>query len=110
MTREADDLAGRARLQADPSAALEARVRKHLDALVAEGLRRVPASPSGVDFCSNDYLDLARHPLLTERFAAAATLEGCGSTGSRLLRGEREVFQALERRFAGFKGTERSLY
>jgi 8-amino-7-oxononanoate synthase len=33
-----------------------------------------------------------------------------GSTGSRLLRGNREGFAALERRFAGFKKTERSLY
>jgi len=36
--------------------------------------------------------------------------EGCGSTGSRLLRGERESFAANERSFAVFKGTERSLY
>jgi 8-amino-7-oxononanoate synthase len=36
--------------------------------------------------------------------------EGCGSTGSRLLRGERCAFADVERRFAGFKGTERSLY
>jgi 8-amino-7-oxononanoate synthase len=33
-----------------------------------------------------------------------------GSTGSRLLRGEREQFDALERRFARFKAAERSLY
>lgn len=42
--------------------------------------------------------------------AAAVCAEGAGSTGSRLLRGERECFTALEHRFAGFKGTERSLY
>ena len=35
---------------------------------------------------------------------------GGGSTGSRLLRGERESFARVERRFARFKGTERSLY
>lgn len=35
---------------------------------------------------------------------------GAGSTGSRLLRGERDCFTALEQRFAEFKGTERSLY
>jgi len=33
-----------------------------------------------------------------------------GSTGSRLLRGERDAFTALEQRFARFKGTERALY
>jgi len=33
-----------------------------------------------------------------------------GSTGSRLLRGERESFARVEEKFARFKGTERSLY
>jgi 8-amino-7-oxononanoate synthase len=42
--------------------------------------------------------------------AAAVCEHGCGSTGSRLLRGERECFSEIERRFARFKGTERSLY
>ena len=42
--------------------------------------------------------------------AAAVCSMGAGSTGSRLLRGERECFAALEQRFAEFKGTERSLY
>ena len=42
--------------------------------------------------------------------AAAVCAEGAGSTGSRLLRGERDCFTALEQRFAEFKGTERSLY
>src|SRR5207248_10565239 len=35
---------------------------------------------------------------------------GCGSTGSRLLRGQRACFAQVERSFAQFKGTERSLY
>ncbi len=42
--------------------------------------------------------------------AAAVCAMGAGSTGSRLLRGERDCFTALEQRFAAFKGTERSLY
>jgi 8-amino-7-oxononanoate synthase len=63
-----------------------------------------------VDLCSNDYLNLARHPLVTSRFMAGVAREGCGSTGSRLLSGQREAFEAIERRFADFKGTERSLY
>lgn len=66
--------------------------------------------PSGIDFSSNDYLGLSTHPLLQEAMAQAIAREGCGSTGSRLLRGEREAFTQLERRFAAFKGTERALY
>lgn len=37
-------------------------------------------------------------------------LDGCGSTGSRLLRGQRKAFSILEKRFAEFKGTEAALY
>jgi 8-amino-7-oxononanoate synthase len=42
--------------------------------------------------------------------ADAAAREGCGSTGSRLLRGQREVFTRLENRFGAFKGSPRALY
>ncbi len=36
--------------------------------------------------------------------------EGCGSTGSRLLRGERTGLSTIEKRFARFKGTGAALY
>ncbi|OFV93049.1 MAG: hypothetical protein A3G76_13805 [Acidobacteria bacterium RIFCSPLOWO2_12_FULL_65_11] len=90
--------------------ALEARVRERLAAWEASGLLRVLRPPSGIDFSSNDYLNLASHPLIVERLVQAVAREGCGSTGSRLLRGERASFQAIERRFARFKGTEGALY
>jgi 8-amino-7-oxononanoate synthase len=89
---------------------LEARVRGGLAELTAAGLLRTLRPPSGFDFSSNDYLTLSTPPLLGERLVHAASREGCGSTGSRLLRGEREAFQAVERRFAQFKGVERALY
>jgi 8-amino-7-oxononanoate synthase len=44
------------------------------------------------------------------RLAEGVRAEGCGSTGSRLLRGERACFDDIERRFARFKGAERALY
>jgi 8-amino-7-oxononanoate synthase len=89
---------------------LERRVRAELAALDCAGLRRVLRAPSGIDLSSNDYLGLATHSLLKQRMAAAVCEHGCGSTGSRLLRGERECFSQIERRFAEFKRTERSLY
>src|SRR5437764_12931493 len=89
---------------------LETRIRAELARLEDAGLLRTLAPPAGIDLSSNDYLNLARHPLLAERLSAAAGRDGCGSTGSRLLRGERESFQAIERRFARFKGAERALY
>lgn len=89
---------------------LERRLRATLEEREQAGLRRVLRAPAGVDLSSNDYLGLAEHPLLKQRMAAAVCEEGCGSTGSRLLRGERECFSRVERRFARFKETERSLY
>ena len=89
---------------------LEKRLRAHLAELERDGLLRKRRPPQGIDLSSNDYLGLAAHPYIRERMAAAVCATGVGSTGSRLLRGERECFTALEQRFAEFKGTERSLY
>jgi 8-amino-7-oxononanoate synthase len=89
---------------------LEQRLRAHLAELERDGLIRKRRPPQGIDLSSNDYLGLSTHPLVKERMAAAVGAMGAGSTGSRLLRGERECFTALERRFAAFKGTERALY
>jgi 8-amino-7-oxononanoate synthase len=89
---------------------LENRIRRRLAAIDAAGLRRKPKAPAGMDLCSNDYLGLAAHPVVKQRMAEAVLAEGCGATGSRLLRGERDVFRSIERRFARFKQTELSLY
>jgi 8-amino-7-oxononanoate synthase len=89
---------------------LEARIRARLAELGAGGLLRTLAAPSGIDLSSNDYLNLSRHPLIAARLIEGVARGGCGSTGSRLLRGERESFSALEERFALFKHTDRALY
>jgi len=89
---------------------LEARVAARLAALDEHRLRRHLRPPSGIDLSSNDYLGLARHPLILQRMADAIGREGFGSTGSRLLRGHRETFTSAEQAFAAFKGTERALY
>jgi 8-amino-7-oxononanoate synthase len=89
---------------------LEDRVRRRLAEWKAAGLLRVLQPPAGFDFSSNDYLNLSTHPRVVERFARAVSRDGCGSTGSRLLRGDRAAFTAVEQRFAGFKQTDRALY
>src|ERR1700692_4546046 len=86
------------------------RLTERLARIDAEGLRRTLRPPSGIDLCSNDYLGFANHPLLKQKMADAVIAEGVGSTGSRLLRGERTSFARVEEQFARFKGTERSLY
>jgi 8-amino-7-oxononanoate synthase len=89
---------------------LEGRVRARMADLRASNLIRTLRAPIGVDLSSNDYLRLSIHPRVKAAFAAGIDSEQVGSTGSRLLRGERTVFHALEQRFAEFKGTERALF
>jgi 8-amino-7-oxononanoate synthase len=88
---------------------LERRVRGRLAEWQSSGLLRVLRPPAGVDLSSNDYLNLSTDQRVTARLMEGIAREGCGSTGSRLLRGEHECFAAVERRFARFKGVERSL-
>ncbi len=89
---------------------LSARLAERLAVIDAEGLRRTLRPPAGIDLCSNDYLGLAGHPRLKQGMVDAVMAEGVGSTGSRLLRGERRGFARVEEQFARFKGAERSLY
>jgi 8-amino-7-oxononanoate synthase len=86
------------------------RLAARMGALQRAGLSRTLGPPRGIDFSSNDYLGLSQDSRLKAAMMAAVDAEGCGSTGSRLLRGERQRFSDLERRFATFKNTERSLY
>ncbi len=89
---------------------LDTRIAARLAAVDEEGLRRTLKAPAGIDFSSNDYLGLSRDPRVTDRLIAGVRTHGAGSTGSRLLRGERDATARLEARFAAFKGTERALY
>jgi len=90
--------------------ALRHRVLERLAEWEAAGLTRSLCPPSGIDLSSNDYLGLATHPRLVRRLVEAVGVYGCGATASRLLRGHREIFAEVERRFAAFKGTEAALY
>ena len=93
-----------------PPISLECRLRARLAELEVAGLARSLRPPAGIDLSSNDYLGLSGHPLVRQQMAEAIAAEGCGSTGSRLLTGERDCVSELERRFAAFKGAERALY
>src|SRR5258705_8032742 len=92
------------------SCSLWRRVDARMRSLDESGLLRTLRPPAGIDLSSNDYLGLARDPRIVSAMIAGLAREGVGSTGSRLLSGERESFTALEERFARFKGTERALY
>ena len=82
-----------------------------LDRLGAASRRRRLSPQTGTDFASNDYLGLARSPLLAD--AAHAALERgvpIGSSGSRLLRGNDPEHEALEAEAAAFFDCERALW
>src|SRR3954470_18336545 len=55
-------------------------------------------------FCSNDYLGLAAHPLMTQALQEGARLYGAGSGGSALIGGHSRAHAVLEERLAEFVG------
>jgi len=97
-----------------------------LAALEAQRLRRTrltvaePAAPGErlltladgrrlVDFSSNDYLGLARHPALAAAMSACAAVSGAGSGASHLVTGHGHEHARLEEELAAFTGRERAL-
>jgi 8-amino-7-oxononanoate synthase len=62
-----------------------------------------------VDFCSNDYLGLARHPQIAERMCEVAKRTGGGSGAAHLVTGHGTEHAALEEELAAFTGRERAL-
>jgi 8-amino-7-oxononanoate synthase len=79
--------------------------------VTARGLvRRLdPGSPELLDLASNDYLGLARHPLVIAGAVAAAQEHGAGSTGSRLVTGTTPLHLELETELARRTGAESAL-
>lgn len=85
-----------------------ARASKDLE---SQGLlRKVRVAPAGMlDFSSNDYLGLARHPVVKARAAAYARRYGAGAGASRLVSGTLDLHLEIEARIASLKKTEAAL-
>jgi 8-amino-7-oxononanoate synthase len=94
----------------------------NLNALSKQGLyrnRRIIESPQGINlicdgkpvinFCSNDYLGLAKHPDVISAFKSAADKYGVGSGSAHLICGHSSVHHALEEELAEFAGRNRAL-
>jgi 8-amino-7-oxononanoate synthase len=62
-----------------------------------------------LNFCSNDYLGLSRHPVLSRRASEYVHCFGAGSTASRLVCGNQIYFEPVEAQLALLKGTEAAL-
>lgn len=93
-----------------------------LEDLAASGLRRrlSPIRPGVdgtilrdgrrlIDFSSNDYLGLARHPALIARATEWAEKWGVGATASRLVTGTLELHEEIEAKIAVAKGSQAAL-
>jgi 8-amino-7-oxononanoate synthase len=61
------------------------------------------------NFCSNDYLGLARHPRVIAAMTEATERYGAGSGASHLVTGHGPEHAALEEELAAFTGRERAL-
>ena len=94
------------------SAAIRRAIREALREREKAGLlRSLETAPGGIDFCSNDYLGLARDRRLRRRIAAVAAESAApqGATGSRLISGNHPEIEALEAQLAGFYASEAAL-
>lgn len=93
------------------AAAQLARRRATIEGFAAEESRALVRVGGRVlvDFSSNDYLGLARHPALAEAMRACARVAGAGSAASHLISGHGAEHERLEEELAAFTHRERAL-
>jgi 8-amino-7-oxononanoate synthase len=87
------------------------RERRTIDGYLEQGSRvsiLVYGRPV-VDFSSNDYLGLARHPAVAEAMSECASRCGAGSGAAHLVTGHGSEHARLEEELAAFTGRERAL-
>jgi 8-amino-7-oxononanoate synthase len=87
------------------------RARRTIEGFVEPG-SRVTTLVDGrqlIDFSSNDYLGLARHPAVAAAMAECAEYCGAGSGASHLVTGHGVEHSRLEEELAAFTGRERAL-
>lgn len=90
-------------------AAHRARTRTIVEARAVDATRIRVEGREVVAFCSNDYLGLAGHPLVTAAFVEAARRWGVGSGASHLVSGHTLEHHALEDELARFVGRPRAV-
>jgi len=80
------------------------RKLKHVEG--AQGRRIKIDGREVLNFSSNNYLGLADDPRLKTAVTECVSRQGFGSGASRLICGDMEAHQALEKKIANFKGSE----
>ena len=88
---------------------LDAFLGEELARLDAANLRRRLRLPTQLDFASNDYLGLRRHPALIAAACEALAKSGAGAGSSRLISGTGDGVLALEEALADWKQKEAAL-
>lgn len=63
-----------------------------------------------LNFCTNDYLGLANHPVTKAAAVEAVEKWGVGAGAVRFLAGNKDLHLEMERALAEFKGTEAAMY
>ncbi len=98
------------RLAADRARREQQNLLRRVRSIVpGEGARIVRDGRCLLDFASNDYLGLARHPQLVEALVRAARAGGVGAGAAHLLGGHRDEHTQLEEVLARWTGRERAL-
>ena len=92
-----------------PLAWLDTAAHQRRQAGLRRALRSRPAVGCEVDLASNDYLGLSQHPEVIDAGVRALRTWGAGSTGSRLVTGNTELHEELERALADFVGAPTAL-
>lgn len=83
------------------------RVRGEINS--AQGPRVLRAKNELLNFCSNDYLSLSKHPEVVAAFTQTAKTFGVGSGASHLVCGHSNIHSQLEQALADFTGRDRAL-
>ncbi len=109
MRRDPDALAADLAALAAAGRLRSRRVVERVRAGGSDAARVVVDGRELIDFCSNDYLGLARHRDVIAALAPAAAEFGAGSGAAHLVTGHSLPHHALEEELAAFTGRERAL-
>jgi len=74
-----------------------------------DGLRVTKGGRQLINFCSNDYLGLSKHPQVIQKAMDYTESHGAGSTASRLITGTYNIHEELEAKLAETMGREAAL-
>lgn len=85
------------------------RFRKLTTTTPLNGMQILRDGRTLVNFSSNDYLGISKHPHLKERAAQWLEKYGTGCGASRLVTGNFDIFDQVEAKLARLKGTETAL-